>query len=234
MNESGKNPRQQDDERLDTMVRDLAADYNLPPHELDADRREALFERIQLQRRLARHHSPARRKHRRRLGMQWLAAAAVLVVGFSIGRWMPANEGNEAIVAADGSVATDVTNPRANLYQLAARDYLERTESLLVQLRRAAYSPDAPSPLGLDSADPTVRWAHELLRESRLLQDSPAVQDDAQLAALLEDLELLLARIVQTARQSDDLDANDVDLADPAVLQRLRNEIEGRPDRNEI
>jgi hypothetical protein len=119
-----------------------------------------------------------------------------------------------------------------NLYQYAARDFLERTDNLLVMLQRAAYSPDPDTPFGEATSDPTVGWAQALLRETRLLQDSPATQGDPQLTQLLEDLELLLAQIVQATRGNQELEGDTV--TDPAVLQRVRGEIRRSVAKNEI
>ena len=229
MNDSSKH---QNTERLDELVRELAADYNAPPRELDETRRAEIFNRIQDERRQrANKRTPAPRPRSRRL--QWVAMAAVLLIGIAIGRWEPATQdpGNTGLVQTDPARED---SQRPNLYRFATRDYLERTENLLVMLQRAAYSPDANTPFGTQSSDPTVGWANDLLRETRMLQDSPAARDDVHLSRLLEDLELLLAQIVQATNSNDQLDAEDYRITDPAVLQRLRNEIDRSPSLNEI
>jgi hypothetical protein len=225
MNDSGK---QHDADRLDALVREFTGDYNEPPGDLDERSREEIFQRVQRVR--GRHRrAPAPRPHRR-LWMQAAGIAAVLLVGIAIGRWdPPARPGN-----GDGPVATNGTEElsRRSVYRFAARAYLERTENLLLTLERAAYSPEPSTPWGTATAEPTVRWAHDLLRETRLLQDSPAAQDDVQLSQLLDDLELLLARIVQAASGDDELDPSPI--TDPTVLQRVRGEIERSSVTNEI
>lgn len=228
-----------DEERLDALVRDLTRDYNRPARGLDEVRRADLFDRIQEQRRTtARTQTPAPRRIGRPI---WYAAmAAVLVIGFALGRLSPGTMESSGLVQLEEDPAT-AQSPLANAYQLATRDYLERTETLLVTLRRAAYAPEANTPWGTSSAEPTVTWANDLLREARLLQDSPAANDDPQLAQLLEDLELLLAQIVQAtdgqkgqggARRRDGPDPSTA--ADPEVLQRLRTELDRTVLPNEI
>jgi hypothetical protein len=221
--------RPQDEQRLDDLVRDLARDYNAPGAELDEDRRAELFARIRQERRhRARHRAPAPRARH----WQWAAAmVAVLLIGIAIGRWQPApiqHETPEQVVATQPEPAP----AGQNLYQYAARDFLERTDNLLVMLQRAAYSPDPDTPFGDANSDPTIGWAQALLRETRLLQDSPATQGDPQLTQLLEDLELLLAQIVQATRGNQELEGNTV--TDPAVLQRVRGEIQRSVAKNEI
>ena len=159
--------------------------------------------------------------------------AAVLLIGVAIGRWEPATQDPESTGLAQTDPAHEASG-QPNLYRFATRDYLERTENLLVMLQRAAYSPDANTPFGTQNSEPTVGWANDLLRETRMLQDSPAAKDDVHLSQLLEDLELLLAQIVQAANHNDELDAEDYRITDPAVLQRLRNEIDRSPSLNEI
>jgi hypothetical protein len=223
--------RPQDEQRLDQMVRDLAAGYNAPSGELDEERRAALFARIQDDRRLrARHRAPAPRARR----WQWaVAMAAVLALGFMLGRWEPpVGDAGAPVQVASGEPerASEVLTRGA--YQYAARDFLERTDNLLVMLQRAAYAPDANTPFGLATNDPTVGWAQGLLRETRLLQDSPATEGDPQLTRLLEDLELLLAQIVRAARANDTLEESPI--TSPETLQRVRGEIERNTLMNEI
>jgi hypothetical protein len=229
MNDSDKH---HDTERLDELVRELATDYNAPPRELDETRRAEIFNRIQDERRRrAQKHTPAPRPRSRRL--QWVAMAAVLLIGIAIGRWEPTTQDPGTPDLAQTDPAHEETG-KPNLYRFATRDYLERTENLLVMLQRTAYSPDANTPFGTQNSDPTIGWANDLLRETRMLQDSPATRDDVHLSQLLEDLELLLAQIVQATNRNDELNTEDHQITDPAVLQRLRNEIDRSPSLNEI
>jgi hypothetical protein len=76
-----------------------------------------------------------------------------------------------------------------SLYHAAAVQTLSQAEALLV-----AWRVDAPRDTA--SARQVGRWARDVLGSTRLLLDSPAASD-AQLRALLDDLELVLAQIVQ-------------------------------------
>lgn len=224
-----------DESRLDELVRQLGADYNLPRNELDEERRARLFARIQDERRRqVRPRSLAPRPGSRRF--QYAAMVAILLVGFALGRLSPG--GDEPAVQQDPVAAVDATpgNPASKTaYRFAARSYLERTENLLLMMQRAAYAPDANTPWGTSASEPTAGWANDLLRETRLLQDSPAAKDDPQLRQLLEDLELLLAKLVQAADAHDGTDEiDDYRITSPEVLQRLRSQIDRNSLLNEI
>jgi hypothetical protein len=75
------------------------------------------------------------------------------------------------------------------MYQLAAVQTLSQAEALLV-----AWRTDAPRDTA--AALQLGRWARDVLGSTRLLLDSPAASDP-RLRALLDDLELVLAQIVQ-------------------------------------
>ena len=147
------------------------------------------------------------------------------------------SESTALLFASAGAPTPHVIRPGTSIPEQegdrgAARDILERTDNLLVMLQRAAYSPDANTPFGLSTNEPTVGWAQSLLRETRLLQDSPAAEGDPQLTLLLEDLELLLAQIVRAAGDNQDLEGSPV--TSPETLQRVRGEIERNTLMNEI
>jgi hypothetical protein len=119
--------------------------------------------------------------------MGWaVAAAAVLVLGIGIGR-MTAPAGAPQPVAEGVPGPAD---PDRGALQLAAREHLGRTESLLTMVRADARA---------GRIDPaTSEWAEGLLSETRLLLDAdrgadPAVED------LLLDLELVLIQITAVA-----------------------------------
>lgn len=77
----------------------------------------------------------------------------------------------------------------SSLYRAAAVQTLSQAELLLV-----AWRTDAPRDSA--SARQLGAWARDVLGSTRLLLDSPAARDP-QLHALLDDLELVLAQIVQ-------------------------------------
>jgi hypothetical protein len=95
---------------------------------------------------------------------------------------------------------------------------LGQAEALLSQYRadRAA-----------ERMDPAVgRWARDVLTSTRLLLDSPAA-DDPAMHDLLEDLELVLAQIVQRTGQADPLNDEMIDrtIEDRDLMPRLRGAI---------
>lgn len=173
-----------------------------------------------------------------------IAAAAVLAAGIGIGRITAPGDEPVEVTAADptGGVVIpgtgfggDATGPAAGqssrrppssspsprsgtqngvdasdaTYRLATLQHLAQSEMLLTEYRAGARSSDRPT-LGL--------WARDLLGTTRLLMDSPAA-DDARLRPLLEDLELVLAQIVQ--HSSDDEFVNRA-LEERALLEKLR------------
>ena len=150
-----------------------------------------------------------RRAARRRL--RWgLSLAAMLVLGVGIGRmvgpWRPAPTATVAPTQAG----------QATPYRVAAGQYLARTEVLLTDFRgesrRGRLDPEF------------LASARDLLTTTRLLLDSPAA-DDARLAALLQDIELVLAQISQLQAepgQRDDLDLINQSITRNSMLTRLR------------
>ena len=152
------------------------------------------------------------RRHERRhrgLPIRWgLALAAVLVLGIAIGRWTMGGRG--AIASGATGVPSDVA------YQVAAGQYLSRTEVLLTDFR-------AESRRG--RVDPQfLAAARDLLTTTRLMLDSPAAKDP-HLKALLEDLELVLAQITQLPTEpgrKHEMDLINQGMDQHSVLTRLR------------
>jgi hypothetical protein len=76
-----------------------------------------------------------------------------------------------------------------------------------------------------------AKWSRDLLGETRLLESS-ASSDDVTMKRLLEDLELVLAQIVQYTNRGthapDDLDLIEQSLRRRAVMSNLRNISAGR------
>jgi len=106
-------------------------------------------------------------------------------------------------------------------YDVAAVAHLSRAEALLTSFR-------GPQESGGDTSAeraPMNRWARDLLADTRLLLDSPAASD-ARRRALLEDLEMVLAQIVQLpAESSADRSQVQRSIERGAVLSRLRSSI---------
>lgn len=116
---------------------------------------------------------------------------------------------------------TGTSRSGATSYDVAALAHLSRAEALLTSFRG---SEEGSAQGGADDA-PMTRWARDLLADTRLLLDSPAATD-ARRRALLDDLELVLAQIVQLPAESS-ADRSQVrrSIERGAVLSRLRSSI---------
>jgi len=106
-------------------------------------------------------------------------------------------------------------------YRLAAASFLNRTETMLTRFQKAN-TPGVPGGADVDFA----QWARVLLSETRLLLDSPAAQDP-EMHGLLEDLETLLAQLVQLgdARQQEQRGWISQSMDRSGILLRMRNKI---------
>lgn len=117
--------------------------------------------------------------------MRWaVAAAAVLILGIGIGRWTANQQG----APAGTPVASGMDSSNDVVYEVAATQYLSRTEAFLTSFRSDARS-------GANGARFATQ-ARDLLTTTQLMLDSPA-GNDPRLRALLEDLELVLVQISQ-------------------------------------
>ena len=201
-----------DDEKFNDWLQEAAKGYHAPR----LTPREEMWARIEAER--------ARRATRRvielRPWMRWgLAAAALLVLGIGIGRWTapePTGVRGGAVASADSAGAPNV------VYQVAAMQYLSRTETFLTGFRA-----------DLRAGRTEARFpgqARDLLTTTRLLLDSPAA-DDPRMRALLEDLELVLVQISQlpAARAAHDTDLITEDMDQRNVLPKLRSAIPAGP-----
>jgi hypothetical protein len=148
----------------------------------------------------------------RRIYTPWLAAAATLLFGIAIGRYLPANA-NGAAAKPETTAVIAATNPAADTsavadaYRQQTTRYLGQAAALLISL---------PSQSGTTKTDAVFAGkAADLLVTTRLLMDSPAAQDP-KLRSLLEDLELVL---VQIARLRGERNKSDLDLIHQAVEQ---------------
>ncbi|MCC6928967.1 MAG: hypothetical protein IT359_08275 [Gemmatimonadaceae bacterium] len=187
---------------------------------------------------------------RRRVMMRYwqgAAAVAILAAGVGIGRLWSARQatspdapslasapaGPDAspsaqlpardVSSSSGRTPSATPGSRATpdggaIYDVAAVQHLSRAEALLTAFRaNRDGSMEAPASMN--------RWARDLLVDTRLLLDSPAASD-AQRRHLLEDLELVLAQIVQLpAESSADRGLVQRSIERGAVLSRLRSTI---------
>ncbi|HET7566199.1 MAG TPA: hypothetical protein VFJ96_14450 [Gemmatimonadaceae bacterium] len=217
------------DDQFDEQLRDAVRDYHRPPE----TPRDAIWARIEAARQEQQAPVvPIRRLPRR---LAWgVGIAATLAIGVAIGRYSVARTPVSEPQVASGTTApvesatrpTAVTNstrepagtPAAPslAYRMATIEHFTRTEALLTTLRADAQS---------GRADPSVdAWARDLLGTTRMLLDSPAARDP-QMAALLNDLELVLAQIAalpRTHERTTDIDLINDAVRQHAVLTRLR------------
>ena len=156
--------------------------------------------------------------------LRWaLAAAAVLVLGIGIGRWS-ANQSSvpTAPTASSNRVATEIDSLANVAYQVAATQYLSRTEALLTSFRADANRTANTGRL--------ARQARDLLTTTQLMLDSPAA-DNPRLRSLLEDLELVLMQIslLNPVEDGHNRDLITQGMNQSNVLPKLRSAIPAGP-----
>lgn len=198
------------DDRLDEILRQLREAAPVP----SAEDRERMWNDIARRR-------PARLARWRRLA--WPAGiAALLALGFGLGRYTGREPAGPVSVAGGPSAATPTLSPAL---AGAAVQHLSRTETFLTGFRLAADQrvPDAE----------LLNGARDLLGTTRLLLDSPGLTDP-RLRVLLQELEILLAQVTQLqhqpSREDSDLIVDQLD--DTGVLPRLRTVIPSGPAAN--
>lgn len=191
------------DDRFEDFVRRAAREYHRPP-ETPREQMWARLAATRAERKLARATRPA---------FQWpwvrwgLAAAAVLAIGIAIGRGIgprsPRRSPMEMAVVPPGA---GEQVPAA--FQVVALDHLRHVETFLSVFQYEARA-------GL-AAEGTAGLARNLLMNTRLLMDSPA-RWDARVAALLDDIEVMLAQI---ASYADSPTPVELRLIDEGIEQR--------------
>jgi hypothetical protein len=196
-----------DENRFDEVIRDLPQSFNTPP-EPPLDEMWGVIEDA---------HFNAPASIARPRGMipraPWLAAAAALVIGIGIGRYLPpgkkaaANPSLTSPTSSQGLPPGADTSAVADAYRDQTSRYLGQAAALLISLPAKDASGKADATFAGEAAD--------LLVTTRLLMDSPAAQDP-KLRSLLEDLELVL---VQIARLRGERNKGDLDLIHQAVEQ---------------
>lgn len=195
-----------DEKRFDEVLQDLPRSFN-PPAQPPLDDMWAVIED-------AHFNAPASVSSNRRIigPAPWLVAAAALVIGIGIGRYIPRsaktsdNPPPPPTMASARQPASD-TATVIDAYRDQTSHYLGQAAALLISL---------PAKDATGTADARFAGkAAELLVTTRLLMDSPAAQDP-ELRSLLDDLELVL---VQIARLRGERSRSDLDLIHQAVEQ---------------
>jgi len=209
------------EERFEEFLRETASEYNEPPE----TPRDEMWARIEESRQVV----PIE-KAQRFTTTRWVrwgtGIAAVLAVGIGLGRLtapgQPETTGSEPTVA--GAPAGGDGSPALTAGDAGA----ERTPSRAVRLATASHLDEAATFLtvfraqsredGIDSS--TAAWARQLLGSTRLRIDSRATAGNPQLRVLLEDLELVLAQIVQLGASGVETDLDETEFIDHNLEQR--------------
>ena len=141
----------------------------------------------------------------------WMRVAAALVIGVGLGRISlspasPAPTGANTVATAEAVAGSTVLQPVLNSPE--ANKYMGETIALLASIQ---------SQTGTSAQDKQlVSGAADLLNTTRFLLDSPN-QNNPNVRGLLEDLELVLAQIVQLSNKGT---AGDVEMIHQAMEQR--------------
>lgn len=194
------------DDRFEEFVRRVAPEYHRPPE----TPRDRIWERIVAERRKRRQ---GRQRQQAPRWVRWgLAAAAVLAVGIAIGRFTAIQPPGSPPLAGN-EVTGGVEDSGTLAYQVAAVQHLRQVETFLTVFRTDA---------GTRPIEGAPASARALLAGTRLLMDSPAGQDQ-QVAALLKDIELVLAQVALFTRDdgSDELDLIQQGMERRGVLLKL-------------
>lgn len=197
-----------DDDRFDDVIRDLPRTFKAPP-EPPLDDMWAVVEN-------AHFNAPVPKSTTRRMRSRtpWLAAAAALLVGVGIGRYLPLGAKPAENAVSPPSIAANPSSPGADTSAVADA-YRDQTNRYLGQAAALLISLPAKDANGKTDAIFASK-ATDLLVTTRLLIDSPAAAQDPRLRSLLEDLELVL---VQIARLRSEKNMGDLDLIHQAVEQ---------------
>lgn len=221
------------EDRLDALLRDAAKDYNTPPPTPKAE----IWERVSAarasgNREVGNSGEGARairplRPTRRSTWPMLVGIAALLALGVAVGRiTAPAHPGAlPGTAPATLSAAPSALTPPATraergelAEQLATEQHLGRVESFLTEFNTQKAAQDfAPQ-------------AQELLSTTRLLLDSKRLTDN-RTRKLLEDLELVLVQIatLDPKDRREDLNFIADGLAQSHLRTRLRNAVPAGP-----
>lgn len=203
--------RQQQFERL---LAEAAKEYHRPPE----TPRDDMWAAIEGERR-RRSALPAFGRPRPSWIGWGIGMAAALLFGVALGR-MGGNGGDAVTVAAGESTPESGDAVMRAAYEYATAEHLRRAETFLMLFQADAQRG------AIDEA--AVTPAEDLLLRTRLLLDSPVVEDPA-LSTVLDDLELVLAQIVQLragrGRFAEELEYIDQGIAQRGVLLKLRSAI---------
>lgn len=201
-----------DDPKFEQWLKDVArTTYHAPR----TTPRDEMWKRIEAARR-------AKHVIELRPWMRWaVAAAAVLALGIGIGRWSAGPVGSSPD-SGGTRVAIEIDSLADQAYEVAATQYLSRTETFLTAFRADANRSANTARL--------ARQARDLLTTTQLMLDSPAA-NDPRLRSLLEDLELVLTQIslLNPLEDGRDRDLITEGMNQSNVLPKLRSAIPAGP-----
>ena len=145
-----------------------------------------------------------RRSGRQGLWSWQLAAAtacgiALIVVGFTAGRFWPTAPAGEVAVASRS--ASDDEQMRRRVLFLTVADHLDQTDRVLTDVVNA--------PGGLDISGEQA-WAVDLVAASRLYRQEAIETDETSVAAVLDELERTLLEIVHRPSKVTDADVAEI------------------------
>jgi hypothetical protein len=203
------------EERFEAWLKENADDYHRPPDDVP---RDEMWETI-ARARQARPSPVAGSIGPRVSPMRYAVAASLLIgAGIGLGYWLRGGTSTPPVA----QVAAITTQQQDSLirnvtYDMASVRHLSAVEMMLTTYR-------ATEQTATDQA--MKRWARDLLGSTRLLMDSPA-GDDPGRRKLLEDLEYVLAQIVQLDPNAPAEDRAFLDRAitREQVLTRIRSSI---------
>jgi hypothetical protein len=191
------------DDQFDSFIREAARSYNEPPVP-DIDSMWAAIEK---------EHFELGAPRNRWYAASWVRVAAALMLGVGLGR-VSLTPATPTVAVAPVSVATRLPRVQGAYDALPALNapdankYLGETVALLASLQTDSRTASSDKQL--------VTGAADLLNTTRFLLDAPTTTDP-NVRGLLEDLELVLAQIVQLPRSRT---TNDVELIHQAMEQR--------------
>lgn len=214
------------EDRLDALLRDVAKDYNTPP----ATPKAEIWERVSAARRSGGQAAggtegvvplrPAFRPTSRPTLRVLVGIAALLALGVAVGRITAPSRPGAAAAGAPASLSAAPSRvERGELAQeLVTVQHLGQVESFLTEFNTQKAAQDF------------VPQAQELLSTTRLLLDSKRLTD-SRTRKLLEDLELVLVQIatLDPKDRREDLNSIADGLAQSHLRTRLRNAIPTGP-----
>ena len=170
------------EEKFEAWLKEHAGDYHRPPADIPRDEMWNAITRTRQAR-----PSPVVGRIGWVSPLRYAVAASLLIgAGIGLGYWMRGPAATAPAVVASTNAAADSAVTRT-VYDVASVQHLTAVEAMLTSFRAEERS---ETDLALQ------RWARDLLASTRLLMDSPA-GEDAVRRQLLEDLEYVLAQIVQ-------------------------------------